>query len=324
MSDEIKKPVNTRPFSPTNSQPINSKTGINTSQSTLNKTGNVSANAPLQNNQFVGKTNINNVNKPQSQIKLGGVQNKSPLNMTKSPRPSFNFQNDLKNSKPMTNFVLSNKVDNKTIVTSQSVATPVAKPVSKKRVTSMIVIIALICLVVMTTLLFVFVPKATRPSDISLDFNSSSSIKALNGDVGTINNKKLMPGDDLTCTFEITSGANSETDQGVNLNLYVRFRVYSLVDGNYYSNIMTLEFIDSDQWYFSGDGFYYYMGELSPNQVLTTIKKIHFNESIGNEFSGKQIKIMFSADALQAEYQAIDELWGTAPYEWAKAMKALE
>ena len=67
MSDEIKKPVNTRPFSPTNSQPINPKTGINTSQSTLNKTGNVSANAPLQNNQFVGKTNINNVNKPQSQ-----------------------------------------------------------------------------------------------------------------------------------------------------------------------------------------------------------------------------------------------------------------
>ena len=62
---------------------------------------------------------------------------------------------------------------------------------------------------------------------------------------------------------------------------------------------------------------------LSPNEKISITRSLEIDKSIGNEFAGKTIKIVFEAEVLQAQYQAIFEMWPTAPYEWARQYKDL-
>ena len=65
-------------------------------------------------------------------------------------------------------------------------------------------------------------------------------------------------------------------------------------------------------------------GVLSPVEDVGNItKSVELSEDIGNSFAGKKMQIVFYAEVLQAQYQAIDEMWPTSPIEWKSQFKDL-
>ena len=143
-----------------------------------------------------------------------------------------------------------------------------------------------------------------------------------------------MPGDKIDYTFEIYTQTNAETDSNVNLDVFLRIKAGIIAENNYFINSVNLSFTDNGEWFKGGDGYYYLRklndgstkqtdGVLSPNEKISITRSMEIDKRIGNEYAGKTIQIAFEAEVLQAQYQAIFEIWPTAPYEWATQYKNL-
>ena len=242
------------------------------------------------------------------------------------------------NAKPMTDFDKSANMSSE-VTSVEKVTQTTVSPRNLKRFFTILISVVLTLLVGVAFVLIVINPRPSRPNDISLTFNSKS-MYYINGELvefdGGVNpigenlnsNRKVMPGDKIDYSFEISTSRNAETED-VNLNVFLRVKAYVEIESNFYSNVVSLAFTNDDQWYKGGDGYYYLQksdfddGLLSPDEKIRIIRHMEIDKATGNEFAGKPIEVGFTAEVLQAEYQAIEEIWPTAPYEWAAQFKYL-
>lgn len=185
----------------------------------------------------------------------------------------------------------------------------------------------MVVLTVVAIILIAIYPTPKRPLDISLQFNVSTSI-AIERDPEMQTEMKVMPGDTVECVFNLETLPDEDT-QDVNNDVFLRIRAYVISESNYYTNVVSLNFIDGNKWFKGADGYYYFQknndsdGVLSVGEKLTITKSFYIDTSTGNEFAGKSIIVQFDAEVLQAHYQAIEEIWPTAPWEWASQYREL-
>jgi len=251
----------------------------------------------------------NKINKPKSP---------SMLNSKKSFSTS-------KNVKPMTSIDKASSTPS-VVVGSEKITQSTVSPKNIKKFFAILVAVLLSLLVGISFVLILLFPRPVRPSDISLDFNVNTNIIISGEDLET--GRKVMPGDKIDYSFELSTTKNQES-VGEDLDVFLRIKASITTESNYYTNVVNLHFIDNDQWYKGGDGYYYLQktnyddGLLSPDEKITIIRSMEIDKLLGNEFAGKPIQILFDAEVLQAQYQAIDEIWPTAPYEWSSQYKYL-
>ena len=212
------------------------------------------------------------------------------------------------------------------ILGSEHVNDPAAKPKRTKKILLSTSIAVLAILLATAIALILILPGAKRPADLRLDFSAITDIY-VNHETATTDHN-IMPGDEIECLLSLETIPNEDT-QNVNNDVFLRIKTSVICENNYYSGILNLNFIDQSDWYKGADGYYYYQktetsdGLLSVGEKVTVMKKMSIDGETGNEFAGKAIIIKFYAEVLQAQYQAIEEIWPTAPWEWASQYKDL-
>ena len=108
-----------------------------------------------------------------------------------------------------------------------------------------------------------------------------------------------------------------------NGEVYVRIRLISFVkeNGEYnaFYDIFNYNMEGNTSWFEGADGFLYYKDTLKSNTTVEICNKLTLNKNLGNDFQGKEIKVVFEGQCLQAgpnTFGAIVEEWPTAPYQW--------
>lgn len=254
---------------------------------------------------------------------------KKPTIPPKSPS-NMNFSATQKHQKPMS----ASKVPvspTSGILGSERVPEKTVKAKSTKILLIATVAILLALIIGITTVMLIITPQSRRMNDISINFIAGSEFEPISISAGGGEGEErqyVMPGDSVKCTFNIESKKDPNFTDDVNLDVFLRFKVYFETDDNYFSTI-TLNFIDGDTWIKGVDGYYYYTkganskGVLSPGDKIEITKSFYIDTSIGNEYAGKKVAVNFDAQVLQANYQAINELWPTAPYSWSSQYRDL-
>lgn len=227
--------------------------------------------------------------------------------------------------KPMTQFDKTQTTKNKTVVGQEKIIKDSTLPRSKKKRILTAIIATFVVMVILVVVLLVVLPQPVRPSDINIEFNASASISPSvtfpdQPDTPT-ENIKFMPGDSMNCSYKISSKLSEDSPTSENMSVFVRFRLYAICETNYYSNVFSFSFFNPNDWYRGADNYWYYRQRLNPNEEINVTKTLILRQSVGNEFSGKTVKIVFSTEAVQGEYQAILEMWPTAPSEWSVNFK---
>lgn len=236
------------------------------------------------------------------------------IKITPPIKPNLNsgvkFTNNVQ-SKPITKFEKSNQRPNKTIVTQEKRNKQTSKPKSKKAKAITLIISILVALSLLTTLVYFSFIEPTLPVKVSINFDMDAK---LTGDqFNSQDPVKVMPGDDLDLSFILeTSSIDGETSGDV----YIRITTYAICENNYYSTLFSLYFSDN-MWYEGNDGYYYYRSVMSADSKIDSVKYLHLNEDIGIEFANKSVRAYFVAEALQVGDGSIEDVWATAPDEWA-------
>jgi hypothetical protein len=224
-------------------------------------------------------------------------------------------------NRPMTVAEKKSETPNKTITNQEKIIKQQTPPKNKKKRVIVAILAVLIILIMLCVILYVAFISPTQPAEIKISFSTSITLDTTSDD-GQETVAKLLPGDDLNCKFVIQSAQTDDESSSVG-DVYVRLRVYAICDGNYFPSSFSFTFTDRAKWYNGVDGYWYYKGVLTTGETIDAVKTLHFNENIGNEFAGKTVSVMFSAEALQATggngantTDSINEMWPTAPYEW--------
>ena len=216
--------------------------------------------------------------------------------------------------KPMTKLDRDLGAENKSVIKQEKVVKQASQPKNKKKIALVITIASILALILISVFVYFSFISPNLPIDISIEFETT-----LNINISTPTAKKAMPGDDIPCQYQISSSAEQIEN---NQDVFVRIRSYAIMENNYYSNVFSFVLTDRQQWHEGADGYYYLKTVLSPNnEPLDAVRMLHIKGSVGNEFAGKSVKVVFVAEALQADYRAIEEVWPTAPYEWSKLFR---
>lgn len=221
---------------------------------------------------------------------------------------------NLANIKPMTDVEKEPDYQNKIITKQEKVIKQPSKPKNKKKIAIIAIISSVIILALLSTFVYLAFISPNQPINIQVNFQTDLTLTPSSGI--TSPNQKVMPGDDLECSYILQSTTENDPDSS---GLYVRLRAYAKYENNYYSNLFSYTFTDRAEWYQGADGYWYYNKVLYPNgQVLDCVRLIHLEETIGNEFSGKTVTIVLSAEVIQADKRAVEEHWSTSPPEWVE------
>lgn len=264
------------------------------------------------------------------------MEEKNKASASKAPiKPNLNKIYSTSNkAKPMAQQDKANAGAKTSIVGAQNLSQPTAKPKNPKKFWSIFIVAVLSILVAVSLTLILVWPHPIRPVDISLEFETDVKLTGLdamierNPDDPT--NIIVMPGDSFGCEFTVkTHKKDQSADE--NLDVFVRVKAGVIVDDNYYDNLISINFDNTSAWYRGNDKYYYMQkcqsnpdGVLSPVEDVGNItKSVELSEDIGNLFAGKKMQILFYAEVLQAQYQAIDEMWPTSPIEWKSQFKDL-
>ncbi len=280
----------------------------------------------------------NKIKKPISPSQLSSIKKpESPKSVnTVSAKPSVAPAKNMVESSPKPMTTYSSGLGTKSAITaSEKIPQPIVGPKNYKRFFSIIGIVLLVLIVAVSLVLIVVYPRALRPIDISLDFTADIDIR-IKDDLSVHQSDEqlpektlVMPGDTINYTFNIFTEKNAETDDSVNLDVFLRLRASIESEDNFFGDTISIAFTDNNEWFKGADGYYYYQktnssdGLLSPDEKISITRNLVIDKSVGNAFAGKTITIKLEADVLQAQYQAIEELWPTAPYEWASQYKGL-
>lgn len=260
---------------------------------------------------------------------------KKPKIPPKNPS-NLNFSSSKPNlDKPMTND--TRLIHKNNVVESKRVPEKTVKGKNYKIIYITLAVILLAILIAVSTTMIVVYPTAKRMSDIKIDFSATSKFEPISIDTEASGPQReyAMPGDQINCQFKISSKKDPNFTEDVNLDVFLRFKVSVNLDQNYISSMdenemssISLEFVDTN-WMKGVDGYYYLTksstskGVLSPGDTIEISRSFILSTAIGNEYAGKKVGITFEAEALQANYQAIVELWPTAPYQWSSQYRDL-
>lgn len=259
---------------------------------------------------------------------------KKPIIPPKNPS-NLNFSGSKPNlDKPMTN---ESKLVHKTsVVESKRIPEKTVRGKNKKIIIISLVVILLAILIAVSTTMIVVYPTASRIKDINIDFTATSEFKPveIESDVSGEPRQYALPGDRIEGEFTITAKRTAGYEGTENLDVFLRFKVSMDLEDNSimsYDNegneTLTLGFVDNvNTWTRGVDGYYYLNRVLSPGEtpdVISVSKDFIISTAIGNEYAGKKVGIGFEAEVLQANYQAIMELWPTAPYIWSSQFRGL-
>lgn len=213
-------------------------------------------------------------------------------------------------NKPM-NRELKTKLPDKVVKTEKiGSATPKVIAVGKSHKTAVILCIVFAVIVALSAFVYWIAPKPIYPADIFINFDASYQLE-FSYEAAPGQTSKLLPGDSFNAVFTVSSS----DELGSSDEVFVRIRLYAEMDNNYYGDIFEYTLINSN-WQTGADGYIYYKNTLSANTSAEVFSKITLKMSLDNRFNGKHVSVYFVAEALQADRQAIEEYWITAPYEW--------
>ena len=238
---------------------------------------------------------------------IGKPTNPSKLNLSKNLSTS-------QGTKPMTTLIKNEGSQNAVITNAEKVPQTTVAQKNKKRLFAFIGAFVLSAVLVISLVLILVFPVATRPMDISVKFGAMVNIVEVDGETPE-ENFLLLPGDTVDYTMTIRSDRTEDSGSG-NLGVFVRIMASMVTHSAYSADGVILNINDENLWHRGADGFYYYKNILNPGEEIVIERSFSIDTSIGNEYAGQKVEIRFEADALQAEYQAILEEWPTAPYEW--------
>lgn len=211
------------------------------------------------------------------------------------------------------------KVAKEKVLTGQSVKdkNPVLVTANKTSHTILIIALFLAAFIMATVLLVTVLPQAVPPVDISVRFEVDSHIE-IDEEYST-GNKKLLPGD----TFKGTYSVRTTADEGnSDAEVYVRVAIFAEIDDRYVKNV--LQIAPNENWILGADGFYYMYGTLKANEMVQIVSDMVLNKDLDNSFQGKNIKIVFVGECLQAGedgFSAIQSVWKEAPTQWKNTQK---
>lgn len=99
-------------------------------------------------------------------------------------------------------------------------------------------------------------------------------------------------------------------------SFFFRFNIKVLLEDTISEELTNSIFIFSDADFYNDNNYYYYIGSLDAGQTVNLCNKILFNNLIDNKYQQKQIKLQFTVDAVQSQYDAYKEVWQDYPPEW--------
>ena len=151
--------------------------------------------------------------------------------------------------------------------------------------------------------------------------------------------KEVYPGDKFPVVVAVRNADKFSGDESTEgANIYVRYKIAVVVDGQEYTNIIlpVISELEAENWHiynpeeekesYVWDGYYYHYGSLKPQQSLTLFNEIQFSyENTTNYFGSKKAQIVVSVEAVEANISNIGEeennAWNTAPRKWIDNMK---
>lgn len=179
-------------------------------------------------------------------------------------------------------------------------------------------------IVLLSVTLKIILPQGEPVPQIDITFVCSSDFNLTLKTNETSSNRTLvLPGDTLTTTVKFKLQKNDNTDLTLNNSVFVKTRIYGKLGDEYKPNLFGYE-LDGN-WTKSINGYYYYNkiislgpdGESVEEELSTNIL---IDKNVGNEYQGKAVKVVIEFTILQAEYEAIDDVWKDAPYAWQQEM----
>lgn len=182
----------------------------------------------------------------------------------------------------------------------------------------------LIFIVLLSVTLRIILPQGEPIPTIDIKFDCITDIKMDIGTSGQFTDRdKLLPGDTLDASVEFWLEPTENTDYSLKNQVFVKTRIYGKLDDEYLPNLFGYE-LDGN-WMKSINGYYYYNkiislgenGEIVPEKFETKIK---IEKTVGNKFQGKNVQLIIEFSILQAEYDAITDVWKDAPYSWRQDM----
>lgn len=213
------------------------------------------------------------------------------------------------------------------IVQGSQVQGPKDSDKEPRRHSKLITIIAcvVILLAVATLVVVNFLPSSKITADVAINIKCNYNFVDPTVEAGG-ESREMLPGDAFDSRIKISLFYNEGERPEHESKYYLRFRLYSLCQDNYYPNLFENDMKQSD-WYAGLDGYFYYNGNIDSSTPALTILESHtLSKDIGNEFNGQTITLEFSVEILQStadgSVASILTMWPTAPYAWRAERQA--
>ena len=194
-----------------------------------------------------------------------------------------------------------------------------AKP---KRKGLLFLTLIFVFIILLSIILKMILPQGSPIPTINITFDCDATVN-LHVDAGGVftNRDKLLPGDtlDAAVTFSLKPNEDGSTDLTLKNQVFVKTRIYGKLNDEYLPNLFGYE-LDGN-WVKSINGYYYYnkilaLGPNGEEMEESFETKIKIEKTVGNEFQGKIVDLVIEFTILQAEYEAINDVWKDAPYSW--------
>ncbi len=218
-----------------------------------------------------------------------------------------------------------NSVDNNTIEPMSPVGNTAEVGAAKPQRKGLLFLsLLLVFIVLLSVTLKIVLPQGDPIPQIDISFVCSSDFHLkLKTSGGTLNRTEVLPGDTLETTVAFGLDKNDNTNLSLNNSVFVKARIYGKLGNEYRTNLFGYE-LDGN-WTRSINGYYYFnkilsLGANGESVMEEMTTNIIIGENVGNELQGKNVKVVIEFTILQAEYEAILDVWKDAPYVWQQAM----
>ena len=214
--------------------------------------------------------------------------------------------------------------DNKVVETMSSVGGSEVSATKPKRKGLLFLSLLLVFVVLLSITLKIILPQGAPIPTIDIKFLCKTDIQITVGTTGQFSDRTdLLPGDTLDAKVEFWLEPTEKTDYSLDNSVFVKARIYGKLNDQFKPNLFGYEL--DENWVKSINGYYYYnkmislgkKGEINKEEFDTDIK---IENTVGNEYQGKRVELIIEFTILQAEYDAISDIWKDAPYSWKNEM----
>lgn len=215
--------------------------------------------------------------------------------------------------------------DSALIETMEPVGNSQGAPQKPKRKGLLFLTLLLVFIILLSITLKIILPQGTPIPAIDIKFISNTDIQIDLGMSGQFSDRtELLPGDVLDAKVQFWLEPTENTDYSLNNSVFVKTRIYGKLDDEFKPNLFGYELTDGN-WIKAINGYYFYNkiitlgknGEIKKEEFETDIR---IEKTVGNEYQGKKVELCIEFSILQAEYDAISDVWKDAPTSWKNTM----